>query len=197
MSEQTNQTPENENPAQAGAAQPAAPAKKSNRRKWLIGGGAVVLAFGALIATKGVMADRGFTRAGWSGHHGHGMHRNFDPAKMGKKIDFGVDLILGRVGADDGQKTKVAGTIKGVLGQVPEFRKGHMEAHKQLFTLLKADKFDKDALEKLRVERIKALDEASKKVAAALGEVATTLTDKQRKELVEFAEKRRRMFGRH
>ncbi len=192
MNEQTNQ-PEN-HPDSHDQNAPA-PAKKS-RRKWWIGGGVAVVALGALAATGASFADGGFSRAHWRGHD-HGMSRSFDPARMGKKVDFGVDLILGRVGADEKQKTKVASTIKGVLGQVPAFRQGHIDARDQLIKLLKADKFDKAALEKLRAERIKAIDEASKKVAAALGEVADTLSDKQRKELIEFAEKRRRMFGRH
>ncbi|MGE3247254.1 MAG: Spy/CpxP family protein refolding chaperone, partial [Beijerinckiaceae bacterium] len=92
---------------------------------------------------------------------------------------------------------KVASTIKGIAQQAPDFRKGNMEAREQMLKLLKAEKFDKDELERLRAERIKAIDEASKKVVQALGEVADTLTPKQRQELVELAEKRRRMFGRH
>lgn len=191
MSDQTNNSNEAPQAAQAGSAS-AAPVKKSSRRKWLIGGLVAVTGLGALAATGAIGAG------GWHGHHrGHGWNRTMDPAMMGKKVDFGVDLILGRVGADEAQKTKVATTIKGILGQAPEFRKGRMEAREELIKLLKADKYDKDAVEKLRAAQIKAIDEASKKVAAALGEVAETLTDKQRKELVEFAEKRRAMFKGH
>ena len=185
MSDQTNNS------------SPEAPvaAAKPGRRKWWIGGAVAAVALTGLAATSVVHAD-----GGWGGHHrGHGNHwgRTMDPEKMGKRVDFGVDMILGRVGADEGQKTKVAGLIKGILGQAPEFRKGHMEARDQLITLLKADTYDKAAVEKLRAERIKAMDEASKKVTAALDEAATTLTAKQRKELVELAEKRRSMFGGH
>lgn len=183
----TNETHSTENQsANEVAAKPA----NSPRRKWLIGG-AVGLA--ALVGLGAVQAYS----SPWGGGHRHGWHRTMDPAMMGKKVDFGVDLILGRVGANESQKTKVAGTIKNILSQAPEFRKSNLEARDQLIKLLKADSFDKAALEKLRVERIKALDEASKKVALALGEVADTLSPKQRKELIEFAEKRRRMFGRH
>ena len=127
MNEQTNQ-PEN-HPDSHDQNAPA-PAKKS-RRKWWIGGGVAVVALGALAATGASFADGGFSRAHWRGHD-HGMSRSFDPARMGKKVDFGVDLILGRVGADEKQKTKVASTIKGVLGQVPAFRQGHIDARDQL-----------------------------------------------------------------
>ena len=174
-------------------AKPAAPAKKS-RRKWYIGGGAAILALGGLAATTAVHADGGW---GWRGHGHRGfmMGRTMDPAEMGKRVDFGVDLILGRVQGTDEQKTKVAGIIKGVLGQAPDFRKGNQEAREQLIKILKADTYDKDAVEKLRADRIKAMDEASKKLTAALNEVAATLNAKQRQELVAFAEKRRGMMG--
>ena len=172
-------------------AAPAAPAKKS-RRKWYIGGAAAILALGGLAATTAVHADDGW---GWRGHRGFMMGRTMDPAEMGKRVDFGVDLILGRVQGSDEQKTKVAGIIKGVLAQAPDFRKGNMEAREQLIKILKADTYDKDAVEKLRADRIKAMDEASKKLTAALNEVAATLNAKQRQELVAFAEKRRGMMG--
>ncbi|MGE3645843.1 MAG: Spy/CpxP family protein refolding chaperone [Beijerinckiaceae bacterium] len=169
---------------------PATPAR-SGRRKWLIGG---AIGLAGLIGLGAVSA---YSQPGWGGHGRYGWHRGFDPATMGPRIDFGVDMILGRVGANEDQKKKVASTIKGIAQQAPDFRKGNMEAREQMLKLLKAEKFDKVELERLRAERIKAIDEASKKVVQALGEVADTLTPKQRQELVELAEKRRRMFGRH
>ncbi len=106
----------------------------------------------------------------WGGHGGHGgfggrhgWHR-MDPATMGPRVDFGVDLILGRVQASEEQKTKVGNTIKAILKEAPDFRKGHEEARDQLLKLLKADTFDKGELERLRAERIRSMDEASKKV---------------------------------
>lgn len=178
---------------------PGAPAAnalpaKSSRRKWLIGG---ALGLTALVGLGAVQA----MSQPWGGHGGpgfgrHGWHR-MDPATMGPRVDFGVDLILGRVQASAEQKTKVGNTIKGILQDAPAFRKGHEDARDQLIKLLKAEKFDKADLERLRAERIRAMDEASKKVVQAIGEVADTLTPKQRQELVEFAEKRRQGFGRH
>lgn len=179
----TNET--NSAPNAAETSTPTAPAK-SSRRRWLIGG-AVGLA--ALVGLGAVQSASGH---GWGGHRG-GWHR-FDPAAMSGRIDFGVDLILGRVQASEEQKTKVGNTIKGVLKDVPAFRKGHEDARDAFMKLLKAEKFDKVELERLRAERIKAMDEASKKVVQAFGEVADTLTPKQRQELVEFAERRRGMF---
>lgn len=181
-----NSNPSRETP-DTGAGIPAS--RQGSKRKWLIGGAA------GLAALVGLGAVQAYSHPGWGGHRG-GWHQKFDPARMGAKIDFGLDIILGRVGANDEQKAKVGATIKSLLKDVPEFRKGHMDARDQFIKLLKADKFDRVELERLRAERIKALDEASKKVVQAIGDVAETLTPAQRKELIELAEKRRRMFGR-
>ena len=182
MTEQNNSTP---NTSQTTAAAPA----KSSRRKWLIGGAA------GLAAVFGLGAIQAYSQPGWGGPRHGGWHR-MDPAAMGQRVDFGVDLILGRVQASAEQKTKIGNTIKAILKQAPDFRKGHEEARDAFIKALKSETVDKAELERLRADRIKAIDEASKKVVQAIGEVADTLTAKQRQELVEFAERSHGRFSR-
>ena len=57
-------------------------------------------------------------------------------------------------------------------------------------TLLSAPTIDKAAVEKLRAERIAAIDEASKKAVAAVVEAAEVLTPEQRTKLVEEMKER-------
>jgi len=181
----------------AGASAPDArkPSRKSSRlRGWLIGGAVALASLAGLGAVYAHSSPWGGSHWGGWGHHAGWHSQKFDPAFMGPRVDFGVDIILGRVGANAEQKAKVAGSIKSLMQDAPEFRRGNLEARERFMALLRADTFDREAAERLRAERIGALDEASKKALAAISEAADTLTSQQRRELMELAEKKRGMF---
>jgi len=85
--------------------------------------------------------------------------------------------------------------LKSLAREAPEFRRQNLAAREQMVVLLKADRIDRAAIEKLRAERIKALDDASRKVTDALAQAGEILTAEQRRELISLAEKRRSMMG--
>lgn len=183
---ETSNTPTPSNEAQS---QPQAP-RMGKSRRWLIGG---ALAATALVGF-GVAAAQS---QGGFGHHGFGGRHfgGFDPTRMEARIDFGADIILGRAGANPEQRQKVTAILKSLAREAPEFRRQNLAAREQMVNLLKADRIDRAAIEKLRAERIKALDDASRKVTDALAQAGEILTAEQRRELVSLAEKRRSMMG--
>ena len=178
-----------QNPQNAETIDTRAPKKPagSRRRRWIVGG---------VLAIVGLAGVGAISASSHSGFGGHGW-RSFDPAKMESRIDFGTDLVLGRAGANPEQRQKVATIIKATLKEVPEFRRANLEARQKLVELMKADKIDRVALERLRAERVQAVELASKKMTQALADAGDILTAEQRRELVSLMEKRRAMgFGR-
>ncbi|MBM3608673.1 MAG: hypothetical protein FJX29_09535, partial [Alphaproteobacteria bacterium] len=83
--------------------------------------------------------------------------------------------------------------LKSVVREAPEFRRQTLAAREQLVSLLKADRIDRAAIEKLRADRVKAMEDASRKLADALTQAGEVLTAEQRRELISLMEKRRSM----
>jgi protein CpxP len=147
------------------------PAPQQPRANWVrrlvIGGLALVAVAGAGAAIAG---------GGWGGHGGwrHGGH-GFG---MG-----GVERILDEVDATAEQEEKLWAIIDGARGEVRPIMRGFRDAHEQAVELLKAPTIDRAAVEKLRAERIAAIDQASQKMSAALVEAAEVFTPEQRAKL--------------
>ncbi|TJX07212.1 MAG: periplasmic heavy metal sensor, partial [Mesorhizobium sp.] len=68
--------------------------------------------------------------------------------------------------------------------------RGFRDTRDDVAKLLGAATIDREAAEKLRAERIAAVDEASRKLTSALLDAAEVLTAEQRAELVEHFEDR-------
>ena len=81
------------------------------------------------------------------------------------------------------QEEKIWAIVDGVRGEVRPMMRGFRDSREQLVEILKAPTIDRAAVEKLRAERIAAVDQASQKVATALVDVAEVLTPEQRAKL--------------
>lgn len=157
-----------------------------SRRGWLIGGAIAVIGLAALGAVQAISQPFG----GGFGPRHHMMGWGFDPARAAERIDYGTDIILGRVGANDEQKRKIADLIKANLKDIPGLREQHQGARAKVLELLKAEKFDKAEMEKLRAQQLAAAEQISKRLVQSVGEASDILTPKQRQELISLWEKR-------
>jgi len=171
-----------------------APRARARWRGALVAGAAVL----ALAGGVGVAVSQ---PGSWGGHHGghHGGHqgarggehghgsmwRGGDPAQ---RIERGVERMLGRVDATDEQKRKVAEILKGAAKEMQAMRSGAGGMREDVARLLKAEKIDRVAMEKLRADRIASADAASKRMTQAIADAAEVLTPKQRAELAERME---------
>ncbi|MFN3890459.1 MAG: Spy/CpxP family protein refolding chaperone [Beijerinckiaceae bacterium] len=116
----------------------------------------------------------------WGGHgFGGGMGGSF----MNMRAEWGVNRMLDRLDATPEQKEKVTAIVKGALADLEPMRAGRASFREDAVRLLKADKVDRTALEKLRADRISQADAASKRITQAIAEAAEVLTPKQRAEL--------------
>jgi len=156
------------------------PAPQKPRANWVrrlvIGGLALVAVAGAGAAIAG---------GGWGGHGGW---RHGGPGfGMG-----GIERMLDEVDATAEQEKKLWAIIDGARGEVRPIMRGFRDAHEQAVELLKAPTIDRAAVEKLRAERIAAIDQASQKMSTALVEAAEVFTPEQRAKLASRLEEHRR-----
>jgi Spy/CpxP family protein refolding chaperone len=108
-----------------------------------------------------------------------------DPEQMSKMAEKRIDHMLSEVDASKEQKAKATEIVKkSVLNGAPlaEQMRGN---HEKILTLLKAKEIDKAAVEQLRIEQLKTMDEISKQMTQTMLAVAELLTPEQRAKIAE------------
>ncbi len=143
-------------------------------KRWLIGGIAAALV--------GLSAAAGTTYAFDGGMHSRAM-LHADPAAMDKHIDAMVAKILAN-GTDD-QRAKVAAIAKAAVADLRPMRQQLQEGHAKAAKLLTAPTIDKVALESVRLDQMRIVDDGSKRILQAIIDSASVLTPEQRTKLAE------------
>ncbi|MFD2249515.1 Spy/CpxP family protein refolding chaperone [Pseudochelatococcus lubricantis] len=138
---------------------------KSRRRGWIAAGGLAVLAIGA--ATTVTAGGPGcFGRAG--GHPG------------GPFGGGGIERALDTVDATAEQEKRIWAIVDATRAELRPLAREFRDTRGTVAELLGSGTIDRAAVETLRAERIKAIDEASKKLTAAVLDAAEVLTPEQR-----------------
>ncbi len=124
---------------------------------------------------------------GGPGRFGYASHFGEDPASH---VKIAVEHILGHADATDEQKKKA----EAILSENAEMMKQRYNAFtslkKETVKLLTATNIDRDALESLRKEKMKAMDETSSNLVRVVAEIAELLTPEQRAKIADHHEKR-------
>ena len=154
--------------------------KTKSRRVSLIAAGTLaIMALGGLgVAT--AMSDGGPGRLVTEGAMRHGGHF----------AGRGLDRALAAVDATAEQEDRIHAIIDDARSELRPLMREFRDARESVIDLLKAETIDRGAAETLRAERVAAIDEASKKLTAAVLEAADVLTPEQRAELAEHFGKR-------
>lgn len=138
----------------------------------------VGLALAAVIGIGAVVAQG----AGWGpGGWGHG---GWGPGWGSRFAEHRVSAVLDDIGASQEQETRIWAIIDRTRADLRPVGRGFRDTREQLAAILAAPTIDRAALEKLRTERVAAMDDASKKAVSALTEAAEVLTPEQRAKLV-------------
>ncbi len=146
------------------------------RRRWLI---AVVLA-AAAGAAGASFANGG---SGLPGHHGHGGHMAMDPAAMDAHIDKMAEQFAADARAD--QRARVAAIAKAAMADLRPAHERFRQANARARELLMAPAIDRAALEQLRAAQMQRMDFISRRILAAVEDVADVLTSEQRAKFAE------------
>jgi Spy/CpxP family protein refolding chaperone len=173
---------ENKNPASPAVSEPAS---KGWGRRAAIGGIAAVAVVGAVGFAAARSDDFGFGM-GRFGMGGHMMQAHMG----GGFMEHRIGSMLDELEATPEQEDKLWDIIDKARAEVrPTFR-DFRETREEVIELLGASTIDRAAAEKLRSERIAAIDEASRKMTTALLDAAEVLTPEQRAKLVEHLKER-------
>lgn len=167
---------------------------KSNWRRRLVIGGVAVVALAGVGVAGALSQDFGGMQRFGMGEGGPGMHQ-VAFRHHGPGFGFGgpgIGRILGEIDATDEQEDKLEAIMDQLHDDVRPVLRSFRDTREDLAELLSATTVDAAAVETMRAERVAAVDEVSKKVAAALVQAAEVLTPEQRTELKEHFEDRGR-----
>jgi periplasmic protein CpxP/Spy len=172
---------------------PSAPQKRNWGKRIAIGGIAIAALAGVGVA--GALSQDYGERMhrfgmGW-GDGGPGMHMRAGPAGFG--MGFGghrFERMLDEIDATPEQEEKLEAIMDKLHDDVRPIMRGFRDTRDDVAKLLGAATIDREAAEKLRTERVAAVDEASRKLTTALLDAAEVLTAEKRAELLEHFEDR-------
>jgi Spy/CpxP family protein refolding chaperone len=127
---------------------------------------------------------------GW--HRGSFMDEPLDPAALEEHLERMLKHIYVEIDATDEQKERLAPIVKQAAKDLLPLRKKMRVARTQAIELLTRDTIDRGALEALRAEHFQLAEQASRRIAQSLADIAEVLTPAQRKELAARIERHRR-----
>ena len=186
MTDQNNPTP-----TAGPQGQPQAPRKRG--RRWFL-----VTATALAAALTGAVASQALSQNGPPWRHGgmlgggpFHMGAPFDPARAADRADRMVRHLAIEIDASAEQQDKLRAVAKSLVADLAPMREKAQSARAQARTLLTGASVDRAAIESFRAAQIALADEASRRIAKALGDAAETLTAEQRRKIDERLELRR------
>jgi len=137
------------------------------------------------------MAGPGMPGPGPHGPHARGQSPRFGGAMFGPgSAERFVDRLVHVTDASTEQKQKMTAIAVAAAQDLLSMREKHLAGRKQMLGVLTAPAIDRARLESLRGEQMKLLDDVSRRVAAALADIAEILSPAQRAELNRLVERR-------
>lgn len=137
---------------------------------------AILALLGGIVITAGVgAAAQSAGIAGWD--HGGAMTEQ----DMSAHVDKFLQHVYIEIDATDAQKAQLDPIVKQAVADLMPLHGQFHDFHAQALTLLTQDTIDRVAIETMRAEHVRAADQASRRIAQLLGDVADVLTPAQRK----------------
>ena len=142
-----------------------------------------------VILSIGFMAGKSFgSEHGWCHEDAPGFasSKPIDPEQMSKMAEKRLDHLLSEVDATKEQKVKATEIVKKSVTTGAPIAEQMRSNHQKMMALLSAKEIDKAAIEQLRVDQLKTMDEVSKHMTQTMLSIAEVLTPEQR---AKFSEK--------
>jgi Spy/CpxP family protein refolding chaperone len=163
--------------------QPSASTDAKPRRRFLRRA-AIATALAGLATVIGVKA---IAHAGgpWRWHRAGFMGAPLDPARVDEHLDRMLKHLYVEIDATDAQRQQLAPIVKSAARDLLPVRAKMHEARRQAVELLSREHVDRAALEALRADQLRLVEQASMRLTQTLADVADILTPEQRKQLAE------------
>jgi protein CpxP len=163
--------------------QPSASSDAKPRRRFLRRA-AIAAAIAGLATVIGVKA---IAHAGgsWRWHRAGFMGAPLDPARVDEHLDRMLKHLYVEIDATDAQRQQLAPIVKSAARDLLPVRAKMHEARRQAVELLSREHVDRAALEALRADQLRLVEQASMRLTQTLADVADILTPEQRKQLAE------------
>jgi periplasmic protein CpxP/Spy len=157
------------------------------------------LAIAGAIAVAAMGVGAAAATGGVSTFYGPAMHVAMNTGGgMGKGfVDRGFGRMMDEIGASQEQADSLRGIFEATRDDLMPARADFEAFHTELTALISAPQIDREAAERMRTERIEAIDQASRRVTEAFIEAAEVLTPEQRLVLAENMKDRRWHGRRH
>jgi Spy/CpxP family protein refolding chaperone len=162
------------------------PVKTRRRGKYWLAIAAVAFVFTGVVTAK-AFHHRGLGCFGGPMMHGPGpmMMGQIDQDDAEAMATWMVRRLAGHLDATPEQKTKMTAIAKAAVKDLFPLREKMLASRRQAIELLRQPSIDRDAIEKLRVEKVALIDTISKRIARAFGDMAEVLNPEQRKNLAD------------
>jgi len=155
---------------------------------------AITTLIGSIAAGVGFKVFAQGGHGGW--HRGGFMSGPMDPAQVDERLDRMLKHLYVEIDATEAQKQKLAPIVKAAAKDLLPLRGRMSEARRKGVELLAAERIDRAAIEALRAEQVQAAEAATRRMSAALLDVAEVLTPEQRKDLAaRFDKRHQRRWG--
>jgi protein CpxP len=141
----------------------------------------------ALAGLATVIGVKAIAHAGgpWRWHRAGFMGAPLDPARVDEHLDRMLKHLYVEIDATDAQRQQLAPIVKSAARDLLPVRAKMHEARRQAVELLSREHVDRAALEALRADQLRLVEQASMRLTQTLADVADILTPEQRKQLAE------------
>jgi len=160
------------------------PSSDAKPRRRFLRRAAIATAIAGLATVIGVKA---IAHAGgpWRWHRAGFMGAPLDPARIDEHLDRMLKHLYVEIDATDAQRQQLAPIVKSAARDLLPVRAKMHEARRQAVELLSREHVDRAALEALRADQLRLVEQASMRLTQTLADVADILTPEQRKQLAE------------
>ena len=160
-------------------------------RRWFWMGGWAFAGLAALaaMAVPSAWAFRGVASGPHGGGHRFGPRMMHDPATAKQHAGMALEWLLRGVSAGDEQKRQARQITDRLIDDLAPSAEKHRQHREGIARELAKPQIDRDAIERLRKEEIALADDASRKVSAAVADLAEVLTPEQRAEILDLVQR--------
>jgi periplasmic protein CpxP/Spy len=126
--------------------------------------------------------------------YAHGGWRGGEPLSEAR-LDKMLQHLYVEIDATAEQKQRLGPIVKDAAKELAPLREKLRAGRKQALELMTQERVDPAALESLRAEQMRLVDEASRRITRVLADAAEVLTPAQRKDLAARLERHHRRWG--